>query len=112
MGHKLSKPAGGVNLDRAREGGWACRSLPQYTGIATRSPPFMADSWAHSPTIVQLALVGASGRAGLSPRMAISQLCARWGWLPPWPDPWMNDSEVGSTMARVNFWIGSGNRWA
>jgi len=36
----------------------------QNVGIATRSPPFMADWWAQMPTIVQLADVAASGRAG------------------------------------------------
>ena len=29
--------------------------------MTTRSPPFMADSWAQMPTMVQLALVAASG---------------------------------------------------
>jgi hypothetical protein len=48
-----------------------------------------------------IAQVGASGSAGCWPRHAISQLWARCGWLPPWPEPWMNDNEVSSTMARV-----------
>ena len=32
--------------------------------MTTRFPPFMADSWAQRPTIVQLAEVAASGKAG------------------------------------------------
>ena len=34
------------------------------------SPPFMADSWAQRPTMVQLADVAASGKAGRSPLTA------------------------------------------
>ena len=36
-----------------------------------RFPPFIADSWAQSPTMVQLADVAASGRAGRSPLSAL-----------------------------------------
>lgn len=36
----------------------------QKSGSFTLSPCFSADSWAQMPTAVQLALVGASGKAG------------------------------------------------
>ena len=39
----------------------------QKVGIVTRSPPRMAESWAQRPTMVQLAEVSASGKAGRSP---------------------------------------------
>lgn len=60
----------------------------QYCGMATRSPPFRALSWAQIPTRVQLAAVGASGKAGCSPSTAMRKLWAKWGWLPPCPPPW------------------------
>jgi hypothetical protein len=63
----------------------------QNVGMTTRWPPFMADSWAHRPTMVQLAEVAASGNAGRSPLTALKNACTRWGCEPPWPPPWVNE---------------------
>ena len=64
-----------------------------------RFPPFMADSWAQSPTMVQLAEVAASGRAGRSPLTAIRKAWTRCGCEPPWPPPWRNERCSASCMA-------------
>ncbi len=45
----------------------------QNVGMTIFSPPFMADSWAQSPTMVQLAEVAASGSAGRSPLTAAQE---------------------------------------
>ncbi len=63
------------------------------------SPPFMADSWAQSPTMVQLAEVAASGRAGRSPLTALKKAWTRCGCEPPWPPPWRNERCSASWMA-------------
>ena len=76
----------------------------QNVGIATRSPPFMADSWAQRPTMVQLAEVSASGRAGRSPRIALSKAWTRCGCEPPWPPPWRNDRCVGVLDRAAGLW--------
>ena len=49
----------------------------QNVGITICSPPLRADSWAQSPTMVQLAEVSASGRAGRSPRTALRNAWTR-----------------------------------
>jgi hypothetical protein len=61
------------------------------SGIATRSPPRIADSWAQIPTAVQLAAVTASIAAGRSSTMLRTNSWTRCGCDPPWPLPWMND---------------------
>ncbi len=63
----------------------------QKVGITIFSPPFRADSWAHRPTMVQLAEVVASGKAGRSPLTAERKACTRWGCDPPWPPPCRNE---------------------
>ncbi len=59
----------------------------QNTGMSTRFPPFIADSWAQRPTMVQLADVAASGRAGRSPASELKKAWTRCGCEPPWPPP-------------------------
>ena len=49
----------------------------QNVGMTIFSPPFIADSWAHSPTMVQFADVAASGMAGRSPLTADKKACTR-----------------------------------
>lgn len=44
-------------------------------GILTRLPPFMADSWAQMPVIVQFALVTASGNGARRFTMAVMNSC-------------------------------------
>jgi hypothetical protein len=63
----------------------------QKVGMTIFSPPFMADSCAQSPTMVQLAEVSASGIAGLSPFTADKNACTRCGCDPPWPPPCKNE---------------------
>lgn len=63
----------------------------QKVGISTLLPPFIADSWAQRPTIVQLAEVSASGSAGRSPRTALRNAWTRCGCDPPCPPPWVNE---------------------
>ena len=55
----------------------------QNTGMSTRFPPFIADSWAQRPTMVQLADVSASGRGGRSPLRALRKAWTRCGCEPP-----------------------------
>jgi hypothetical protein len=89
-------------------------SAVHNSGMSTRLPPFIADSWAHRPTIVQFAEVAASGRAGRSPLTALKNACTKCGCDPPWPPPWRNDKCSASWIAAgwVNLRIGSGSRRA
>jgi hypothetical protein len=48
-------------------------SPSQKTGMSTRLPPLIADSWAQSPTMVQFAEVAASGRGGRAPLTALKK---------------------------------------
>src|SRR5208337_728521 len=61
------------------------------TGTSTLFPPFIADSCAHIPAMVQLAALRASTADSLSSTIALMNSCARCGCDPPWPAPWMNE---------------------
>jgi hypothetical protein len=98
--------------DRSRGGDSS--AARQKVGIETRFPPFVADSWAQSPTMVQLAEVSASGSAGRSPRTALRNAWTRCGCEPPCPPPWVNErccspSPSPYTPLVVNRWIGPGS---
>ncbi len=60
-------------------------------GTSTRFPPFIADSWAQMPAMVQLAARRASTADSRPSTMARMNSWARCGCDPPWPAPWMKE---------------------
>ena len=76
------------------------RSFYQNFGITIFSPFFMSRFvGAGGPPSSSWPRSAASGRAGRSPWMALSQAWTRWGWEPPWPPPWVKERCCSSSRA-------------